>query len=148
MDDTCKPLCLLALDGGGIRGLSELLILEEIMNRIKYDLNLVDDPLPADFFDLIGGTSTRGLIALLLGRLRLHKLEEVVKSLLRDRLGESHAEERLLDPSTTPVKRLFTLCYKKTFEPTGALGYSELTSDEGEKEEFIDSGLRNNNPIK
>lgn len=47
-------------DGGGIRGLSELLVLEEIMNRIKYDLNLVEDPVPADFFDLIGGTSTGG----------------------------------------------------------------------------------------
>ena len=77
MDD--KPLCLLALgkhdrsslapiariansylDGGGVRGLSELLILEQIMGRIKHDLNMADDPLPADFFDLIGGTSTGG----------------------------------------------------------------------------------------
>ncbi|CAK7221294.1 hypothetical protein SCUCBS95973_004445 [Sporothrix curviconia] len=66
-----KPLCLLALDGGGIRGLSELIILEEIMSRIKHDLRLDYDPIPADFFDLIGGTSTGGLIALLLGRLRL-----------------------------------------------------------------------------
>lgn len=72
-----RPLCLLALgqytsqdsrgrvthnnlDGGGIRGLSELLVLEEIMNRIKYDLDEDDDLLPADFFDLIGGTSTGG----------------------------------------------------------------------------------------
>lgn len=74
-----KPLCLLALgeryvwslatvarvtnsylDGGGIRGLSKLLILEQIMERIKYDLDMADDPLPADFFDLIGGTSTGG----------------------------------------------------------------------------------------
>ncbi|KAK3325013.1 hypothetical protein B0H66DRAFT_547239 [Apodospora peruviana] len=66
-----KPLCLLALDGGGIRGLSELLILEEIMGRVKHDLDMADDPLPADFFDLIGRTSTGGLIALLLGRARL-----------------------------------------------------------------------------
>ncbi|GLI81004.1 hypothetical protein PoHVEF18_009373 [Penicillium ochrochloron] len=66
-----KPLCLLALDGGGIRGLSELVVLEEIMNRIKYDLGVPEDEhlLPAEFFDLIGGTSTGGLIALLLGRL-------------------------------------------------------------------------------
>jgi patatin-like phospholipase/acyl hydrolase len=50
----------LALDGGGIRGLSELKTLDEIMGRIKFDLNMEDDPLPADFFDLIGGTSTGG----------------------------------------------------------------------------------------
>lgn len=47
-------------DGGGIRGLSELLVLEEIMYRIKCDLGADDDLLPADFFDLIGGTSTGG----------------------------------------------------------------------------------------
>ena len=47
-------------DGGGIRGLSELVVLEEIMNRIKYDLDVDGDLLPADFFDLIGGTSTGG----------------------------------------------------------------------------------------
>ncbi|KAJ6443016.1 COM1 regulatory protein [Purpureocillium lavendulum] len=65
------PLCLLALDGGGIRGLSELVVLEEIMNRIRIDLREDKDPIPARFFDLIGGTSTGGLIALLLGRLRM-----------------------------------------------------------------------------
>ncbi|KAI9733882.1 MAG: hypothetical protein M1834_002537 [Cirrosporium novae-zelandiae] len=66
-----QPLCLLALDGGGIRGLTELLILKEIMVRIQFDLKLDKEPIPADFFDLIGGTSTGGLIALLLGRVRL-----------------------------------------------------------------------------
>ncbi|TKA37733.1 hypothetical protein B0A49_13237, partial [Cryomyces minteri] len=112
---------------GGIRGLSELKILEEIMNRIKFDLRMEDDPLPADFFDLIGGTSTGGLIALLLGRLRLSvpqarnafvkiakdvfsiqrylregrfnekKLEEAVKGLLRVKFGADRGEERMLD---------------------------------------------------
>ncbi|KAL6408074.1 kinesin light chain [Ilyonectria robusta] len=118
-----RPLCLLALDGGGIRGLSELMVLEEIMNRINHDLQTDDDVLPADFFDLIGGTSTGGLIALLLGRLRRSvpqarqdyariaervfslprfynkntfdgkRLEEEVKRVL----GEGRAEERMLD---------------------------------------------------
>ncbi|CAK7212886.1 hypothetical protein SEUCBS140593_001659 [Sporothrix eucalyptigena] len=57
-----RPVCLLALDGGGIRGLSELIILEEIMARIKYNLNMDEDPIPADFFDMIGGTSTGGYV--------------------------------------------------------------------------------------
>ncbi|CAK7238307.1 hypothetical protein SEUCBS140593_010533 [Sporothrix eucalyptigena] len=129
-----KPLCLLALDGGGIRGLSELLILEQIMSRIKYDLKMTDDPLPADFFDLIGGTSTGGLIALLLGRVRLSvpqarreyvriaqdvfsierfktkskfdckKLEKAVKQLLQDKLGHGRDEERMLDPVESACK--------------------------------------------
>ncbi|KAL1904484.1 hypothetical protein Sste5344_009772 [Sporothrix stenoceras] len=55
-----RPLCLLALNGGRIRGLSELVILEEIMSRIKHDLDMDEDPIPADFFDMIGGTSTGG----------------------------------------------------------------------------------------
>ncbi|KAG6878412.1 hypothetical protein C0993_007013 [Termitomyces sp. T159_Od127] len=57
------------VDGGGIRGLSELLILEEIMQRIKATEQLPDIPRPCEYFDLIGGTSTGGLIAILLGRL-------------------------------------------------------------------------------
>lgn len=47
-------------DGGGIRGLSELLILQEIMQRIRYQRKLAQTPLPCDYFDLIGGTSTGG----------------------------------------------------------------------------------------
>lgn len=47
-------------DGGGIRGLSELIILEEIIQRIKWKENLPIAPIPADRFDLIGGTSTGG----------------------------------------------------------------------------------------
>lgn len=47
-------------DGGGIRGLSELLIIEEIMKRIQSQSNLQQVPRPAEYFDLIGGTSTGG----------------------------------------------------------------------------------------
>jgi hypothetical protein len=47
-------------DGGGIRGLSELLILHEIMKRIQFDQNLAELPRPCDYFDLIGGTGTGG----------------------------------------------------------------------------------------
>jgi len=55
------------LDGGGVRGLSPLLILEQLMERI----DPVSPPKPCDYFDLIGGTSTGGLIALMLGRMRM-----------------------------------------------------------------------------
>ena len=49
-------------DGGGIRGLSELLILKEIMERIRVRENREEAPLPCDYFDLIGGTSTGGWV--------------------------------------------------------------------------------------
>lgn len=73
------PLRLLSLDGGGVRGLSSLMILQDIMEDISSEekkLKLRDKndytPLkPCDYFDLIGGTSTGGIIAILLSRLRL-----------------------------------------------------------------------------
>ena len=49
-------------DGGGIRGLSELLILREIMERIQFQQGFKELPLPCDYFDIIGGTSTGGLV--------------------------------------------------------------------------------------
>jgi hypothetical protein len=56
-------------DGGGIRGVSILTILREIMMRIKHDLDESGEstktgemPLPCDYFDLIGGTSTGGSV--------------------------------------------------------------------------------------
>ena len=61
---------ILALDGGGVRGLSSLLILQKLMDEIA-DKNDGKPVLPCEYFDLICGTSTGGLIALMLGRLRM-----------------------------------------------------------------------------
>ncbi|KAI9149006.1 Phospholipase A I [Paramyrothecium foliicola] len=58
---------LLSLDGGGVRGLSSLLILKQLMEAVNQEA----PPKPCDYFDLIGGTSTGGLIAIMLGRLEL-----------------------------------------------------------------------------
>jgi len=60
---TSRPCVLTIADGGGIRGLSELVVLEEIMNRIKHDLGLDGDPVPAQFFDLIKAHQQEGIIA-------------------------------------------------------------------------------------
>lgn len=58
---------LLALDGGGVRGLSSLMILRRLMATVDPDA----PPKPCDYFDMIGGTSTGGLIAIMLGRLQM-----------------------------------------------------------------------------
>jgi Patatin-like phospholipase len=58
---------ILALDGGGVRGLSSLMILREIMEDIGQEKDADDELLPCDYFDLICGTSTGGLIAIMLG---------------------------------------------------------------------------------
>lgn len=60
---------ILSLDGGGVRGLSSLLILREIMEDIEQRVGATGTPRPCQYFDLIGGTSTGGLIAIMLGLL-------------------------------------------------------------------------------
>ena len=71
------PLRILSFDGGGVRGISSLCILKEIMSPVSrqraVDYSNVPKmtPRPCDLFDLICGTSTGGLIALLLGRLEM-----------------------------------------------------------------------------
>ncbi|KAM0805350.1 phospholipase [Usnea florida] len=64
-------LCLLSVDGGGVRGLSSLYLLEQLMESVNKKANN-DPPLkPYEYFDMIGGTSTGGIIAIMLGRLRM-----------------------------------------------------------------------------
>lgn len=59
-----KSLRLLtSSDGGGIRGLSSLLILENIMEHLRLEKGLNQVPRPCDYFDLIGGTSTGGYVS-------------------------------------------------------------------------------------
>ncbi len=46
---------LLAFDGGGgVRGLSALMILQQLMQTVDQDTT----PEPCDYFDMISGTST------------------------------------------------------------------------------------------
>ncbi|KAF2149348.1 FabD/lysophospholipase-like protein [Myriangium duriaei CBS 260.36] len=61
-----KVLCL---DGGGVRGYSEIIMLEYLMQQLNgqrgFDLE------PWQEFDMIVGTSTGGLLAIMLGRLKM-----------------------------------------------------------------------------
>lgn len=62
---------LMIPDGGGVRGVSELVILRQLMLQVQREGHLPTMPKPCEVFDLIGGTSTGGLIAIMLGRLRM-----------------------------------------------------------------------------
>ncbi|KAL4880540.1 acyl transferase/acyl hydrolase/lysophospholipase [Aspergillus karnatakaensis] len=62
-----RELNILSLDGGGVRALSTLHILKNIMEAIDRE----NPPKPCDFFDMIGGTGSGGLLAIMLGRLKM-----------------------------------------------------------------------------
>src|SRR3954470_9244768 len=54
---------LLALDGGGIRGVMTLEVLDRIQSELQKKLGRGDDFVLADYFDYVAGTSTGAIIA-------------------------------------------------------------------------------------
>lgn len=57
-------LKLVGLDDGGIRGLSQLEIMSNIMHRLNWEHEIDESDehkLPCEHFDLIGGSGTGGL---------------------------------------------------------------------------------------
>jgi patatin-like phospholipase/acyl hydrolase len=74
-----RGLNLLSLDGDGIRGLSTLQVLKTILERLARERGLEKPPKPCEFFDMIRGTSTGGLIALMLGRMGMN-IDECIEA--------------------------------------------------------------------
>ncbi|KAI8650049.1 PNPLA domain-containing protein [Fusarium sp. Ph1] len=69
---------LLALDGGGVRGVMALEVLAEVMDRVRRKKDLTEPCRPADYFELAAGTSTGGIIGIMLFRLRM-TAEDAIK---------------------------------------------------------------------
>ncbi|PVF96984.1 hypothetical protein CPB86DRAFT_786474 [Serendipita vermifera] len=72
-------LHILVFDGGDARALSQLYILREFMRRVSYESNSDEPVFPYQYFHLIGGAGTGGIIAILLGVLRMN-VEEAIES--------------------------------------------------------------------
>ncbi|MCJ1265112.1 hypothetical protein MMC22_004987 [Lobaria immixta] len=67
-----KPLKILTIDGGGLQGISTLLILDKLLNAIAQNNGVPDrKPRPCDVFDVIAGIRPGGWLALLLGRFQM-----------------------------------------------------------------------------
>jgi predicted acylesterase/phospholipase RssA len=64
---------ILSLDGGGVRGYSTLMILDQLMRKLGKQRG--EKLHPWEEFDMIAGTSTGGLIAIMLGRLQMSVAE-------------------------------------------------------------------------
>ena len=67
-----KPLKILTIDGGGLRGISTLLILDRLLKAIaRHNKVPTQKPRPCDVFDVIAGIGAGGWLALLLGRFQM-----------------------------------------------------------------------------
>lgn len=111
VEDPWLPL-ILTLDGGGIRGYSSLLILEKLMKEVVRWENYFEEKeqqsglkverrtfeektiLPCHYFDFMYGTSTGGLIATMLARLRMTipECKEYYKKVGNDLFGRKRSK--------------------------------------------------------
>lgn len=74
------------------------IILEELMVlvRERLDMDWDDEPFPADYFDLIGGSGTGGLLAIMVGQFGMSAQEstrnyrDLSKELFQDSNKKSH----------------------------------------------------------
>ncbi|KAK5690052.1 hypothetical protein LTR97_012536 [Elasticomyces elasticus] len=135
-----EGLCLLSLDGGGVRGLSTLYVLKHIMDRLNTKLRQEEAAAvtvrPCDIFDVIGGTSTGGLIASMLGRLGMDVDEciEAYKDMMKGIFEQSRSAGLLaripmyptgkIKPSFSSRKlrdAIITLCKDRKMDATEPL---------------------------
>ncbi|KAH8834134.1 hypothetical protein DL96DRAFT_1676352 [Flagelloscypha sp. PMI_526] len=66
-----KGLRFLSFDGGGIRVVSQALMIREIMSRVSADRQLSGPARACDYFDMICGSGFGGLLAIMCGILKM-----------------------------------------------------------------------------
>ncbi|KAH8822495.1 hypothetical protein DL96DRAFT_1819964 [Flagelloscypha sp. PMI_526] len=64
-------LRLLAFDGGGLRAISQALIIRDMLHRLEDDHQLSHPAKACDYFDMICGSGLGGLLAIMCGILRM-----------------------------------------------------------------------------
>lgn len=90
-----RVLKVLCIDGGGYCCLSGLLTIKHLLGAADYRASSLDEisPRPSDHFDLICGVGSGGLVAILLGRLRLRCDEAIEAYVSLGRLAYSEQLE-------------------------------------------------------
>ncbi|KAG8699957.1 hypothetical protein FRC09_006262, partial [Ceratobasidium sp. 395] len=89
----------LSFDGGGVCALSALVTLQEFMRRLQAELGTKNQLRPCEYFDMIAGAGTGGLIAILLGRLGM-SVDEAIEA-YQVILSKTFSEKKLLGGDTT-----------------------------------------------
>jgi Patatin-like phospholipase len=124
-----QSLNVLAIDGGGVRGLSSLLILKRVMEQLQRTVGLKSALLPCQIFHVICGTSTGGLIAIMLGRLRM-RVDDAIEHyrvLCKAVFGSPKLFRGLRSAIGVPIYSASTLekCIKSITAKSDAAGHNE-----------------------
>ncbi|KAK0609590.1 acyl transferase/acyl hydrolase/lysophospholipase [Bombardia bombarda] len=130
-----RPLRVLSLDGGGVRGIAALMLLDEVMKRSH------PGKLPHEVFDMIGGTSTGGFIAVMLGRMKMSIADcitcytkfmnvvfppknKVIKDLIQERLGDP---DKVLLMDSDPAAQGSCKVFLMAVNQSGANNHAPVT---------------------
>ncbi|QRV89036.1 kinesin light chain [Ceratobasidium sp. AG-Ba] len=98
-----KGVNVLILEGGGARGLSSLVILDELMTRLQHSLKLETQPMVRDHFDIVAGTGTGAVIACMVGRLGM-SIQRAIECYVK--LAEVFSERKRIGTTTYKTTKL------------------------------------------
>ncbi|QRV95764.1 kinesin light chain [Ceratobasidium sp. AG-Ba] len=90
-------------EGGGARGLSSLVILDEVVTRLQRKLELTHPPSVQDYFDIVAGTGTGAVIACLVGRLGVPVKQAIAEYV---KIAEVFLEQKLVGKTTYSMTKL------------------------------------------
>jgi len=124
------PRKLLALDGGGIRGIMTLEILASIEAELQKALSLDNSFVLSDYFDYVAGTSTGAIIAACLSlgmrvdEIRDFYIQSGPAMFDKARLIDRYYKNKFVDKKL--AKQLQDVIAQKTGEPLATLGSNKL----------------------
>lgn len=111
-----KHIKILAIDGGGIRGLIPAIVLKEIKNRLEL---LGKKESLVKYFDIISGCSTGGIIALGLAKPKIidNKLSDKADLSIDDLIDfyEENGKDIFPDSNYRKIKQIFDEKYSANF---------------------------------
>ncbi|KAH8798768.1 hypothetical protein DL96DRAFT_1638752 [Flagelloscypha sp. PMI_526] len=105
---SANGLRLLSFDGGGIRVISQALMVREMMHRVEEDHQLASPPKVSDYFDMICGSGLGGLLAIMCGILHMtgDQLVEEVVGLCKVLFSAGLSTAQRTDKLEANIKRL------------------------------------------
>ncbi|QRV84636.1 kinesin light chain [Ceratobasidium sp. AG-Ba] len=111
-----KGINVLILEGGGARGLSSLIILDELMARLGHSLELETQPMVRDYFDIVAGTGTGAVIACIVGRLGM-SIQRAIECYVK--LADVFSERKRIGTTTYKTTKLQAVLKGMIREVTG-----------------------------